>query len=62
MISRWVSINCDDCGDAGPLAEDVPKARALAEAQGFERVVREHQSGQRVYADLCPTCRPRIYP
>ena len=58
MISRWYTVNCDECGDAGPLAENTVAARAAATEAGWKRVpvdrARQLPGDNFRFLDICP--------
>jgi len=56
MMSRWYCLNCDNCGDPGPMAETPNQARQEARALGWKRELRQPQPPalSARYEDICP--------
>jgi hypothetical protein len=53
MITKWFCVNCDVCGDSGPLTETPAKARREAIALGWIARLRG-PDGERRLEDVCP--------
>lgn len=53
MICHLSYVQCDRCGNPGPLGDTAKEARTLADGDGWAR---KWNARLRRWSDLCPPC------